>query len=102
MFTAFSQIKLSMHFSGNMCYRYTFDDPELKSIIKHDDDVVEIAGSGILEDLVPGLKYVYETGKMKKFKAITKVIVEDYLTRKFLEHKETFNKGILRTERLLY
>ena len=59
-----------------------------------DDELIDLFGGvGILEDLIPGLQYVWETGKMKRLKAASKTMIADYIGGKFLEHKASFDKG---------
>ena len=50
---------------------------------------------GVLEDFIPGLQYVWETGNMKQLKAACKTIIDGYIGRKFLEHKASFDQGTL-------
>ena len=47
----------------------------------------------MLEDIVPGLHYVWESGGMRKMKSLKKELIDDYIGKKFQEHKNTFDKG---------
>ena len=59
-----------------------------------DDELIDLFGGvGILEDLIPGLQYVWKTGKMKRLKAACKAMIGDYIGGKFLEHKASIDKG---------
>ena len=50
-------------------------------------------GSGVLEDLVPGFKYVWESKKYRRVKELTKELLDVYIGKKLEEHKKTFDKG---------
>ena len=52
------------------------------------------SGSGILEDLVPGIKYIWESKKFRRCKELTKELIADYIGTKLNEHKNTFDKGL--------
>ena len=52
-----------------------------------------ISQGSVLEDIVPGLHYVWESGGMRKMKSLKKELIDDYIGKKFQEHKNTFDKG---------
>ena len=77
------------HFS-----RYTYKDTEWRQILKVDDESLVLAsGYGFIEDLIPGISYVWESPKMTRLKAIMKEINDTLLVKKFLEHKNSFDRG---------
>ena len=61
-----------------------------------DDELLNVfSGSGPpMEDIIPGLQYVWETKKMAKLKGFMK-IVKDIFGQKYQEHLERFNKGMM-------
>lgn len=82
-----------------LCFggKYKHNDPELSKLMRLDDAMKKLFnGTGILEDLIPGLGYVWETEKMRQMKRISKEMVHDFIEKKFEEHKRTFNKDNIR------
>lgn len=73
-------------------FRRPADDPEVKKLLKLDNDLIDKLGSGVFEDLFPYLKDIYPT---KKWKLLTTMVDEllTVLKRKFKEHVETFQPG---------
>ncbi|XP_062620092.1 steroid 17-alpha-hydroxylase/17,20 lyase-like [Saccostrea cucullata] len=66
------------------------DDPEVKALLKLDNDLFDLFGTGLAEDLVPYLKDIYPTARWEKFKKMTEEILQ-LLHTKFNQHKETFS-----------
>lgn len=82
-----------------LCFagKYKFDDPVLSKLEKLDDDLkVLLDGIGILENIIPGLQYVWETQKMKEMKSISKELVHDFIGGKFREHQKSFDRSNIR------
>lgn len=75
---------------------YEYMDKELNRILELEDELFEIFDSGgPAEDFIPGLKYFWETKKMKQLK----VGVEELLTffrTKYAEHVKKFDKNNIR------
>ena len=61
-------------------------------MLEMSDEANAIVGDGLLDDLIPGFQYVWETQKMRQLKAITKELF-DCLSTKLKEHKDSFDKG---------
>ena len=62
--------------------------------MKLDDEFNKLfSGTTVLEDVVPGLQYVWESGRMRLLKSMKKEFVDEYIGTKFQEHKDSFDKG---------
>ena len=82
-------------YSISFTFRYEYNDPELMEIIRIEDELFEVfSGYGPLEDMVPGMVYVWESGKMKTIKRLCDLMDKKILMKKFKEHVESFDKGI--------
>ncbi|XP_052704584.1 steroid 17-alpha-hydroxylase/17,20 lyase-like [Crassostrea angulata] len=71
------------------------DDPEVKKLLKIDNDLIDKLGTGVFEDIIPYFKDIYPTKKWQMFLSM----VDEMLTvlrRKFREHVETFQPGVNR------
>ena len=80
--------------------RYSYDDKELRNVMTVNKEFTELFnGTGILEDLVPAVQYVWESKKYRRVKEITKELILDYIGQKFDEHKNTFDKGLFISHR---
>lgn len=82
-----------------LCFggKYTYNDTELRNVLRVNAEFTGLFnGGGILEDLVPAVKYVWETKKFRRVKEITKELLEDYIGAKFEEHKKSFDKDNIR------
>ena len=75
-------------------YSYKYNDEEWKKLMKVDDEFFETFSGVFLDDMIPGLHYVWETQKLKRLKDIMKQFLEDYLGKKFQAHKKSFDKGM--------
>ena len=76
---------------------YNFNDPYIARLIQYKNDMIQcvFSGNGILENRIPILQYVYETHKMKWFKAAVDEILGIFRARP-LEHSNTFDKENIR------
>ena len=64
-------------------------------IIRLEDQLFEVfSGYGPLEDMVPGIGYVWESEKMRTLKKVSDMMDKKFLGKKFREHVESFDKGI--------
>lgn len=73
-------------------FRRPTDDPEVKKLLKIDNDLIDKLGTGVFEDIIPYFKDIYPTKKWQMFLSM----VDEMLTvlrRKFREHVETFQPG---------
>jgi hypothetical protein len=75
-----------------MICRRPIDDPEIKTMLKLEDELFDEFGSGILEDIVPYLKDIYPTAKWKKLSSNMNKLL-DILQKKFKQHVDTFKPG---------
>ena len=65
----------------------------METIRLEDDSFKLFSGIGFLEDIVPGLAYVWETKKMQRLKKNANTVMKNYLTKHFKQHLETFDKS---------
>ncbi|XP_061194480.1 steroid 17-alpha-hydroxylase/17,20 lyase-like [Saccostrea echinata] len=71
------------------------DDPEVKALLKLDEDLIKELGSGVLEDVFPYLKDIYPTAKWQKLIEGTDQLL-GILRAKFKQHVDTFEPGVNR------
>ena len=81
-----------------MFSRYDFEDKEVSYLLKAGDELDHKFSDGVLEDIIPGLKYVYKTQAMKETEEFAKVLLEDFMRRKFKEVESSFDKGIYKSK----
>ena len=77
---------------------HTLTDPEVDRLLDLEDEAIRLGvfvGSGILEDLIPGLQYVVETSNMKWLKNTCKEIKAMFLP-KLREHENSFDPNNMR------
>ena len=72
-------------------------DPEVRRHLDIENEAVEriFNGMGILEDRIPGLKYIWETSNMKWLKSAAEEVKTMFMPR-LREHEETFDKDNIR------
>ncbi|XP_060564491.1 steroid 17-alpha-hydroxylase/17,20 lyase-like [Ruditapes philippinarum] len=87
-----TNILTSLCFGG----KYDFKDKEVSYILKAEDEINDKFATGILEDFVPGLKYVYKTQAFKEMEVFTNEVIEGFIRRKYKEAESTFNKDNMR------
>ncbi|KAK3085605.1 hypothetical protein FSP39_006017 [Pinctada imbricata] len=89
--------KLVIHMLFNMCFgrKCDLDSKDVNKLLQIDQDIIEKFGSGFIEDIVPGMTYVYKT---KRWKDLERLIEEvtTFLRKELKEHKETFNSSNIR------
>jgi hypothetical protein len=78
---------------SSVLLRYDFKDKEVSYILKAEDEINDKFATGVLEDFVPGLKYVYKTEAFKEMEVFTNEMIEGFIRRKYKEAESTFNKG---------
>ncbi|XP_061194478.1 steroid 17-alpha-hydroxylase/17,20 lyase-like [Saccostrea echinata] len=66
------------------------DDPEVKAFLKLDNDLLDLFGAGLLEDIIPYLKDICPTAKWKKVNKMIEEILQKLHT-KFKQHVDTFS-----------
>ncbi|XP_061194486.1 steroid 17-alpha-hydroxylase/17,20 lyase-like [Saccostrea echinata] len=71
------------------------EDPEVKALLKLDEELIAELATGFLEDLVPHLKDIYPTAKWKKFLRLIDQLSK-VLRAKYKEHVNTFQPGVNR------
>jgi hypothetical protein len=59
-----------------------------------EDDMNERFSTGVMEDFIPGLQYVYKTRGFKEVEEFTHHVMEGFMRRKYKEAESTFNKGL--------
>ncbi|XP_060566927.1 steroid 17-alpha-hydroxylase/17,20 lyase-like [Ruditapes philippinarum] len=87
-----TNILTSLCFGG----KYDFKDEEVRYILKVEDDMNERFSTGVMEDFIPGLQYVYKTRGFKEVEEFTHHVMEGFLRRKYKEAESTFNKDKMR------
>ena len=77
-----------------VCFNGTNDSnyTEINTLVKLENDLIDIvfSGTGVLEDRIPGLQYVWETQRMKSLKKTVDKILKIF-SAKYKEHVETFD-----------
>jgi hypothetical protein len=73
-------------------HRRSTDDPEVKALIKLNENLLADFGSGLLEDIVPYLKDIYPTASWKRFVNTTEQLL-NVIRAKFKQHVDTFEPG---------
>lgn len=73
-------------------FRYTLEDKEI-DIVKTNEELVLLLGSGVVEDFIPGLKYVYKSKTLRRIEQLTDDVIEKFFRKKFHEAKRSFCKG---------
>ena len=77
-----------------MFIRYEFDDPDLIHFIKADDGFTAAFNSGIvLEDMIPGLKFVYKSRLYREIEDFYRELVPNFTAKRFHEEKKTYDPG---------
>ena len=73
---------------------YEFNDKEVNTLIEKEDELLDVFKYGCLEDFVPGLRYVYKTNVFKQVEEFTKLMIDGFIQKKFLEEEKSFDRGI--------
>ena len=86
-------ILIAVLFGGD----YQLRDPEVCRHLDIENEAVKriFNGMGILEDRIPGLKYVWETSNMKWLKSAAEEVKNMFMP-KLKEHEETFDANNIR------
>ncbi|KAL4220119.1 hypothetical protein ACF0H5_020530 [Mactra antiquata] len=81
-----------------LCFggKYTFDDKDVKFLLKKEDDFVEQVGVGTPEDFVPCLKYLYKSKQFKIVEEFTDDVIEKFLKKKYEAAKSSFDRDNIR------
>ena len=86
-------ILISVLFGGE----YELRDPEIRRHLDIENEAVDriFSGMGILEDRIPGLKYIWETSNMKWLKSAAEEIKNMFMPM-LREHEKTFDRNNVR------
>ncbi|KAK3100065.1 hypothetical protein FSP39_014192, partial [Pinctada imbricata] len=75
--------------------RCDLDSKDVNRMLQIDQDVIEKFGSGFVEDIVPGMTYIYKTERWKDLERLIEEFTA-FLRKELKEHKETFNSSNIR------
>ncbi|XP_061194476.1 steroid 17-alpha-hydroxylase/17,20 lyase-like isoform X1 [Saccostrea echinata] len=71
------------------------DDPEVKTLLKLDEDLIADLGTGFVEDLIPCLKDICPTAKWKNFLKVADQVTK-LISTKYRNHVDTYKPGVNR------
>ena len=73
--------------------RYSFDDKAGNTFMEKNEELNEILGKFIPEDMFPPIRYIYKSKPMKEIDAYMENEFAEYMEQKFRAHEKTFTRG---------
>ncbi|KAK3099712.1 hypothetical protein FSP39_008420 [Pinctada imbricata] len=89
--------KIVIHVLFNMCFgqKCDLDSKDVARILKLDEEIVERFNSGFIEDLIPGITYVYKTMKWRELEDLADELLT-FIRKEVQKHKDTFEESNIR------
>ncbi|KAL4229507.1 hypothetical protein ACF0H5_012547 [Mactra antiquata] len=86
------------HILSGLCFggKYSYGDRDMTFVTKKLDELAVAMGKGFIEDFFPIIKKFYKTKNFRDLEDIIRELIGEFLTRKYMEAKKTFNKDKMR------